>query len=150
MASKTFGGLIVAGALLVAAPAAWALGSDVPHASVNGSGEVHAEAQMPQPPERPHVTIARPEIERPSVDAPSTPDSASMSAEAKATAKRAGTRVIKRTEGCTCSPVTTIAPQPVDPPAEVTPVPAPSDGSTDNGSNGSVSVSADVHAALNH
>jgi hypothetical protein len=37
----------------------------------------------------------------------------------------------------------------VDPPAEVTPVPAPSDGSTDSGSNGSVSVSADVHAALN-
>jgi hypothetical protein len=154
MASKTLGGLIITGALLVGAPAAWALGATAPHASVNGSGEAHADVQSPQMPQpKPHVTVARPEIKRPTAPtaptAPSAPDSTSVSAHAQATAQRSGAKVRKQTDPCTCSPVTTIAPKPADPkPTDAEPA-VPSDGRNNSaGSNGSVgvSISGELHA----
>lgn len=150
MNSKTLGGLLLTGALLVGAPAAWALGSPAPHASVDGSGQVHAEVQMPQPPQRPAVDT--PDVEAPSVEAPATPDSAALSAQAQASAKHAGTRVLNKAEATNCPTVTTISPKPVDPtPGEITPVPVPSSGSNDGAdASGSISVSAsgEGHASL--
>lgn len=150
MNSKTLGGLLLTGALLVGAPAAWALGSPAPHASVDGSGQVHAEAQMPQPPQRPAVST--PDVQPPSAEAPATPDSASMAAQAQATAQHTGTRVLKRADGAGCPTVTTVAPKPVDPtPVYVAPVPAPSGGSNETAdSSGSISLSAsgEGHASL--
>src|SRR5438270_593172 len=78
MNRKAMGGLVVAGALLIGAPA-WSAAQDAPRASLDGDGHVHADVTAPSDtpalpaPETPSAPSA------PSVQAPAPPSVPSTS-----------------------------------------------------------------------
>jgi hypothetical protein len=68
MNSKTLGGLVIAGALAIGAPAALALASPNGHASFQGAGDVSAEAPRPPAPDVSTAADAAQQTQAPAMD----------------------------------------------------------------------------------